>query len=549
METYATYCPEDNKLRLYVGRVPREEYLRLRAEGWTALHKQREAGGGDFAAVWTPERRDTALAYSPDGILDEDMSPEERAADRAERFGGYRDKRMGEAVDHADRFDSGPSAHGYQSQARAERAAARHDRIADRAGDAWDKAEYWQRRTAGVIAHALHVSSPSVRMGRIKELESEIRKAEKRRDEYAKRRELWFSVAAMTDADKQTAAAVKIAGAVQDYCHDYKHPRPEEIKNPHILDHGSSLYGLLTLSESCGKPITGAEAAALFLARNPELSAECPWLTHYRHRLAYETQMLEAQGGRAGELEIVAGGWLIYHRRRHSAPQALQIQKVNKSPTSGRVVSVAVWLPGDRWGNSSEGRHLRNIEIERASPETYRAPTPEELEKFEAETKAAKKAAKAAKPPAPPLINPTDADAERLQAALNERARARFLEHNPHYKNNPEYFQPSTVIRTTQAVYSARSAGTYARAFVSGFCGGCEESVRPGVYVGGSARARAERIGPELCKVRMTYGNGNTTNKADSVIVLTDKPQKPLPASVWLPYVAPIEAKPEAVTA
>ena len=46
----ATYCPEDNKLRLYVGRVPREEYLKLRAEGWTALHKQREAGGGDFVA-------------------------------------------------------------------------------------------------------------------------------------------------------------------------------------------------------------------------------------------------------------------------------------------------------------------------------------------------------------------------------------------------------------------------------------------------------------------------------------------------------------------
>src|SRR5882724_10987338 len=84
----ATYCPEDNKLRLYVGRVPRDEYLKLRADGWVALHKQREAGGGDFAAVWTPERRDTALSYA--GIIeDEDMSPGERAADRAERFGGY----------------------------------------------------------------------------------------------------------------------------------------------------------------------------------------------------------------------------------------------------------------------------------------------------------------------------------------------------------------------------------------------------------------------------------------------------------------------------
>ena len=29
----ATYCPEDNKLRLYVGRVPRDEYLKVRADG------------------------------------------------------------------------------------------------------------------------------------------------------------------------------------------------------------------------------------------------------------------------------------------------------------------------------------------------------------------------------------------------------------------------------------------------------------------------------------------------------------------------------------
>jgi len=43
--SYATYCPEDDKLRLYVGRVPRDEYERLRSEGWTALHKQRETGG------------------------------------------------------------------------------------------------------------------------------------------------------------------------------------------------------------------------------------------------------------------------------------------------------------------------------------------------------------------------------------------------------------------------------------------------------------------------------------------------------------------------
>ena len=79
-EGTASYCPDDNKIRLYVGRVPRDEYDKLRAEGWTATPKQ----NCQFSAVWTPARRDTALAYAG-FIEDEDMDPAERAADRAER--------------------------------------------------------------------------------------------------------------------------------------------------------------------------------------------------------------------------------------------------------------------------------------------------------------------------------------------------------------------------------------------------------------------------------------------------------------------------------
>lgn len=178
----ATYSPEDNKLRLYVGRVPRDEYERLRAEGWTSTPKQ----SCDFVATWTPTRRDTALEYA--GIIeDEDMGPEERAADRAERFGGYRDKRLSEATGHADKYEAGPSAFGYQNAARAERKAARFDRIAGRACDAWSKAEYWQQRTAGVISHALYKSNPGVRMGRIKTLEAEQRKTLANIQEYKNR--------------------------------------------------------------------------------------------------------------------------------------------------------------------------------------------------------------------------------------------------------------------------------------------------------------------------------------------------------------------------
>lgn len=214
----ATYSPEDNKLRLYVGRVPRDEYEKLRAEGWTSTPKQ----NCNFVATWTPTRRDTALEYA--GIIeDEDMGPDERAADRAERFGGYRDKRTDEATGHADRYDAGPSAHGYQSASRAERSAARHDRIAGRAVDSWSKAEYWVQRTAGVISHALYVSSPSVRMGRIKTLEAELRKARASITQSQKRYDTWQKIANEPDAAKQAKFAIYFANNDHDVG-AYPHP-------------------------------------------------------------------------------------------------------------------------------------------------------------------------------------------------------------------------------------------------------------------------------------------------------------------------------------
>jgi hypothetical protein len=439
----ATYCPEDNKLRLYVGRVPRPEYEALRADGWTSTPKQ----SCDFVASWTPARRDTALDYA--GVIeDEDQSPAERAVDRAERFAGYRDKRTMEAHDHADRFDAGPSVIGFQSQAKAERAVARFDRVAARAVDSWGKAEYWQSRTAGVISHALHVCSPSVRMGRIKELEADLRRA-----------------------------------------------------------------------------TPGGE-----------------WHNHLTLRLAYENQMLEAQGGRAGVVEMVPGGWLQGGRRMGT--EWRQIQKVNKSPVSGRVVSVLVRDNhasefnhyGNRWPDGIARVLSHTVEVERASPDAYRAPTPEELAEFHAKTKAAKKAAKAAAPDPVPLINPTDEDAQRLQDLWNAQAMAARVASYKRlgYSLPVTDCQPSKVLRITQAAYSAHSKGTYC-------AGGTREVFAGGIECGtnydGASKLRLKH-GREVCLVRRTSGHGQGDgfhNSGSRVIVLTDKPQKPLPAAVWVP--------------
>jgi len=484
----ATYSPEDNKLRLYIGRVPRDEYEKLRAEGWKALYKQREAGGGDFVATWTPERRDTALKYSGGFIADEDMGPAERAADRAERFSGYRDKREGEAVGHADRFDAGPQAHGYQSEARAERAAKRHDRIADRAGDQWGKAEYWQRRTSGVISHALHLSSPGVRMGRIKTIEAELRGVEKTRAEWAEKWRAWQKVAAMTDAAEQTKRAEILSGYGYS-SHEYTHPHNGRK---------GSLWSFLR--EDAADRITGAEACTLYFPahHNPdapewEQGRLADWVNHYKLRLAYENQMIEAAGGRAAFVEMEVGGWIGER----------QIRKVNKSNATGRVVSVTLKCKGSRYDSSAAGFCLIPYNIERLPSDAYRAPTAEDLAALDAEKKSEK--ATAPKKAPCPLINPTDADAERLQELLNA--------HHPAYVGDSS---PRTVSRCTQAAYSANSGGSYSRCETVEITGG-------GFLISNNYMSKGSRF-PSVVKVRM-HGR--------RVMVLTDKPQKPFPAALW----------------
>lgn len=479
----ATYCPEDDKLRLYVGRVPRDQYDYLRAQGWQATPKQ----DCDFAAVWTVSRKATALAFA--GIIeDEDQGPEDRAADRAERFGGYRDKRLGEATGHADSYDAGPAVHGYQSQARGERAAARHDRTGSRAVDAWDKAEYWTSRTAGVIANALHRSSPAVRMGRIKTLEADLRKAEAGLAESAATYAAIQEFAAIADPEEQTRRVRDYVGS-RSLWSEYKHPRPDEATD-YQKANTVSLYSLMTASRSA---ITGAEACELYLARHAEPTDEgTEYTRHLKLRLAYEWQMLEAQGGRAAMVEMEVGGW-IGNR---------QIRKVNKSPATGRVVSVTLKIPGDRWGNSKEGFHLRAFNIERLSVDAYRAPSDEDKAAL-ADVKKAEKASVPKVPPCP-LVNPTKGDAERLQAVWNA-------------KEQGQHGRPGAVRTMTQAEYSASSGGTYSSFETVEITGGGERQESSGYM--------RKPLFPSVAKVRRCGA---------SVVILSDKPQKALPAAVWI---------------
>lgn len=504
----ATYSPEDDKLRLYAqSRLSPELYARVKAAGFKWAPKQELF----VAPNWTPGR-ETLLLELCGEIGDEDYSPEERAADRAERFSGYRDKRRAEAHTQADRFDAGPSAFGHQSRSRAERQAARHDRFRGRAVSQWSKAEYWQQRTSDVISHALFKSSPEVRRGRILRLEAEQRKHLKSVADLVKRWELWSKVATLPGADQpgvedretnrigiaaDSSPAFRMAYSLANagcYGFEYQHPRKETR---------SSLYSLLTDPQD---PITPNEAAQLWFGNciHPlaETSRNTRWTRHYELRLTYERAMLANEGGSAADNEMEVGGWLGCH----------QIQAVTRSPATKKVTSVKVYC--EKTWNHEAG--IRSVNIQRLGKAVYRAPTDEERAQFATATKERKATEKATKPAAPSLINPTDEDAQKLQDIWNAQALADHKRRGSHGD-----LPVSTVSRMTQAEYSENSKGTYSHFAAVEVT---EKLCKP--YQSTMNIAKGGRVA--IFKIRKRSAGG-FNYAADRVIVITDKPQKPLP--------------------
>lgn len=351
-----------------------------------------------------------------------------------------------------------------------------------------------------MISHALHKSSPEVRRGRILRLEAEQRKHEKGREEYKTRFEAWQRVLTLEGSSVpvekvRTQTFIGINGetvtpagrlaytlACDGRCWGtYKHPRQ---------DREGSIYDLMTKED----PITPHEAATLWLAGctvpgDPD-TYSARWSEHYKLRLTYENAMLAEEGGKAAEADIEPGGWL----------GSYQVQRVYKSPATGRVVSVVVLAPSKRSGKQTEQR----INIERLGSEVYRAPTDEEREAFKVDAKERKAAKKAAAPKTPPLINPTLEDAKRLQAIWNAADRGD---------------KPSEVLELTQEQYSARSKGTYSHYETVDV----SEQLKAR-HTTAMGNDRAGRV--TVFKIRKAPAGGYGASR---VVVLTDKPQKPIP--------------------
>jgi hypothetical protein len=198
------------------------------------------------------------------------------------------------------------------------------------------------------------------------------------------------------------------------------------------------------------------------------------------------------------------GRWCL-----ESAPRGwVQVHRVHKSRTTGKASSVEVI---GEYGNPGNIRPaLVKVDIERFAADRYRAPTAEELEAFTESQKAAKKAkakAKSTKPQAAQLINPTPETAELLQAMLNDLER----DERTHSK----------TINSTQEAYSSQSKGSYADAETISI--GEKGFPINNSNIWSAENANSQRL--TVFKVR-TYSGGG---KAKRVIIITDKPQKPIP--------------------
>lgn len=533
----ATYCPEDNKLRFYPdwtdGDFDKED---LKSAGYRWASKQ----DCYVCPRWTPTAEDAALDYVAE-IEDETYSPAERAADRAERFAGYRDKRRAGAHSFADRMGSGSI--GFQDQRKADRAARRRDRLAGHSLTQWDRAEYWQMRTAGVINNAIGKENPAARRTRIKQLEADQRKQLASLKERAERLTAWAKVATMEGGDvllplseegygitSEANEAGRTAYALANVSSLLIIPHPNEAANEYAAQlhgeyhRGFSPYELLTNKGRYGsfdgfERLTPRHVAELYLEHvgDPSDSDDYGrrWERHYQLRLDFERAMLGEEGGAATDAEIIPGGFIFMRGEMgrwlaEEAPRGwCQIHRVHKSRSTGKPSSVEVMGVYGRHLAGDAREALVKIDIERFGADRYRAPTAEELAAFNDSQKAAKKAkakAKATKPQAPQLINPTPDTAELLQAMLNDLER----DERTHSK----------TINSTQAAYSSQSKGSYADAETISI----GEKGRPmRNYCTGGENEDSQRFC--VFKVRTYTGGG----KAKRVVIITDKPQKPLP--------------------
>jgi len=469
----ATYSPEDNKIRLYASsRLDAETYTRVKQAGFKWAPRQ----GLFVAPKWTPQREDLAIELAGE-IEAEEMTLAERAAIKAERLDDLAHKRHAEANAFARRADElsqafymgQPILVGHHSERRARKTQERMHSASTAAVKAEKAANYWLYRAGGVEHFANMKNDPRVRANRIKTLLAELRDLQRGINAAHAALALWDRFT----TDEQIRHALGNMDTRKTWSNYDLYTKVDK--------------GEVAPADARQLCIDGATRAAHGPTRQR-------WIEHVLHRLAFERSMLGDVPRYEGELTPVI---IQAFAREHGAespkctatdPGYFQLE--SPVPLPAHIAShVHLELSEDDWRDlmQASGYAVPERKARRVS----------------------------AKPDAVPLINLSREQAEQLQTIWNLRMVVAC-------KGKGDVAKRAEVYATTQAIYSVNSKGDYARLKTveigaDGRCVRMEwhkmERVRSGEPV---ARIRISTIGGEFYK-------------PDSVVVITDKPSKPLP--------------------
>lgn len=288
----ATYSFEDNKLRLYsIERLDPDTYKRIKALGFIWAPKQQLF----VAPMWTPSR-EAVLIELAGSIENEDITLEERAAERASRFETYSEKRAADSERYANNADNlsqafaggQPILVGHHSEKGARRLAAKIENSMRASIKYYEQSEYWTSRSSGVLRAASRRERPDVRIRRIKKLESEKRKYSKeilRSNDFI---QLWQSV--------KPEKALNLAG------YDRISMKMEGFAPLYDGHNGFfSIYEILNR----GTPLT--EILPRILACHERtITNEQVWIEHLNRRINYEKEMLKASGHEMPDFKAIS---------------------------------------------------------------------------------------------------------------------------------------------------------------------------------------------------------------------------------------------------
>lgn len=485
-ELDATYSPEDNKLRLYAAvRLDSELFAEVKKHGFRWAPKQ------DLfvAPKWTPAREDFCLQVAGE-ITAEQSTLLERAEAKADRLETIADNKAKKAsAFHAaadqlsERFAYGqPILVGHHSEKKARKDQERMSNAMDKAVENHKAVGYWNTRAAGTLHHANRKNDMGVIQRRIKTLLKELRDHQRVINHAHRMVTLWETISAKPIIEERNKAITYYSGAM------LQTGSASPSNTWHDLDRGN-----ITHDEALKISLDFATALV-----NSEYQSR--WTNHILNRLGYERSAL-------GNVPLFAGNLtaaiLQTFARTHGAHKP-------KAAKTGDVwtISSSVLLPAHiAEGDTATRTADQWCEFMQSVGYTVPTPTPR----------------KAAAYKLPPLINPTLEQAQEIQEMWNKAAFDKYARLYP----NREHFKMNAAKHVTQAAYSERSKGSY--------------SLYDAIELDVDGNARMRQRGTEfvaVCRVRVGH-QGGSLYAPRPILVLSDKPTKPLPIELK----APVEAE------